>query len=165
MILHFWPWLVYIILSERAFWCTAATKRLPLKLIDVHWPHIWKDTLIYIWSCDRCQRVGKGLKPTPAPLMPLSVCPNLIAGSLPACSKPNNMFSLYHGYEVKHNIASSIIIMIMYSLSCMYMVIIAIFLKQYCLPDLTYFAAIVRKHASHISAHFAFLRIQKRALT
>jgi len=67
----------------------------------VYWPHIWKDTLSYIRSCDRCQRVGKGPKPAPAPLIPLPVMSEPfkriaidIVGPLPICLKSNNRFIL-----------------------------------------------------------------------
>ena len=67
----------------------------------VYWPHIWKDTMSYLKSCDRCQRVGKGPKPTPAPLIPLPVISEPfkriaidIVGPLPVCPKTNNRFIL-----------------------------------------------------------------------
>src|SRR5208282_3889857 len=67
----------------------------------VYWPHIWKDTLAYIRSCDRCQRVGKGPKPAPAPLIPLPVVSEPVqriaidtVGPLPVCVKSKNRFIL-----------------------------------------------------------------------
>src|SRR5664279_3304635 len=67
----------------------------------VYWPHIWKDTLSYIRSCDRCQRLGKGPKPSPVPLIPLPVISEPfkriaidIVGPLPVCPKTNNRFIL-----------------------------------------------------------------------
>ena len=67
----------------------------------VYWPHSWKDTMSYLKSCDRCQRVGKGPKPTPAPLIPLPVISEPfrriaidIVGPLPVCPKTNNRFIL-----------------------------------------------------------------------
>ena len=68
----------------------------------VYWPHIWKDTLAYIRSCDRCQRdVGKGPKPAPAPLIPLPVVSEPfqriaidILCPLPVCVKSKNRFIL-----------------------------------------------------------------------
>ena len=67
----------------------------------VYWPRIWKDTMSYLKSCDRCQRVGKGPKPTRVPLIPLPVISEPfkriaidIVGPLPVCSKSNNRFIL-----------------------------------------------------------------------
>lgn len=67
----------------------------------VYWPNIWKDTSSYLKSCDMCQRVGKGPKPIPAPLIPLPVVSEPfkriaidVVGPLPVCPKTNNRFIL-----------------------------------------------------------------------
>ena len=66
-----------------------------------HWPRLAKEVTSYCRSCDVCQRLGKGQKPAPAPLIPLPLISQPftrvamdIVGPLPTCSKSGNRFIL-----------------------------------------------------------------------
>jgi len=66
-----------------------------------YWPHMAKEITAYCRSCDICQRLGKGQKPAPAPLIPLPVISEPfsriaidIVGPLPTCPKSGNRFIL-----------------------------------------------------------------------
>jgi len=66
----------------------------------LYWPHMTKEVRDYCKSCDMCQRLGKGQKPAPAPLIPLPLitepftCIAIdIVGPLPV-TKSGNRFIL-----------------------------------------------------------------------
>ena len=66
-----------------------------------YWPHMSKEITTYCKSCDICQRLGKGAKPPPAPLIPLPLISEPfsrvaidIVGPLPICAKSGNRFIL-----------------------------------------------------------------------
>jgi len=66
-----------------------------------YWPRMSKHVFHYCKSCDQCQRIGKGRKPSVAPLMPLPVMTEPwsriaidIVGPLPTCTKSQNRFVL-----------------------------------------------------------------------
>lgn len=66
-----------------------------------YWPRMAKDVTRYCRSCDTCQRLGKGRKPPPAPLIPLPIISQPfsriaidIVGPLPTCIKSGNRFIL-----------------------------------------------------------------------
>jgi len=66
-----------------------------------YWPHMSKHVIQYVRSCDICQRLGKGQKPRPAPLIPLPLVTEPfsriaidIVGPLPVCPKSGNRFIL-----------------------------------------------------------------------
>jgi len=66
-----------------------------------YWPRMSKHVCHYCKSCDQCQRLGKGRKPSLAPLMPLPVMTEPwsriaidIVGPLPTCDKSQNRFVL-----------------------------------------------------------------------
>jgi hypothetical protein len=66
-----------------------------------YWPHMSKQVTQYVRSCDICQRLGKGQKPHPAPLIPLPLVTEPfsriaidIVGPLPVCPKSGNRFIL-----------------------------------------------------------------------
>ena len=66
-----------------------------------YWPHMAKEITYYCKSCDVCQRLGKGQKPAPAPLIPLPLMSEPfsriaidIVGPLPKCPKSGNRFIL-----------------------------------------------------------------------
>jgi len=65
------------------------------------WPRMGKEITSYCRSCDTCQRLGKGPKPAPAPLIPLPLISQPfsrvamdIVGPLPTCTNSGNRFIL-----------------------------------------------------------------------
>lgn len=76
------------------------TKTLSRLWPHFYWPHMSKEVTSYCRSCDMCQRLGKGQKPPPAPLIPLPLVTEPffrvamdIVGPLPT-TKSGNRFIL-----------------------------------------------------------------------